>query len=618
MNIIHSQAKKEVSKGVAGFLSKGEGGFFSLGNIGTQYTGWFHFLSNEWELYKTIESIGFDNVSENISVKENSFELSSETKGMKFFLEDNNSLSCSIFGHEGELNIDFDFRRIHDYDDSGRIYSITTDEKSNTSKVKYEKYTDNSLSEVKEIFFLTITGLILEKKGEWIKKEYASDAQRNIKHEFYVYRVKGKIRTKKNKQKISFVFSTENNPSDEKTIKKIKNKLIKKISNTESLKNFTESFVEISAEHAINNLFIATKNNGKEQHAIFAGLPWFYQVWSRDELISMTGLLEQKKYSESKEILLRHFKNIMSDGFLMNRWPRSDLGSADGIGWLFKRTLDLLNILEEKKQIDDFFSKDELKEILKKTEHSIDTITRTKMKNGLITNNALETWMDTFDNKSNDGRAGVRIEIQALHLAGLELALKLSKILETGYDKYQAQKKKILGIIHEKLVVNNVLLDGLYSDGTQDTTVRPNVFLAYYIYPELLTLEQWKATFDKVLDECWLSWGGLSSISKNHEWFQPRHTGINNNSYHRGDSWYFLNNIAGISLLRLDKEKYQEQIEKILEASTNEMLFSGFLGQCAEISSAVEQTSEGCLAQAWSAGTLLEFLNETTASYKTS
>lgn len=612
MNINQSQIKKEVRNRVAGFLSKGEGGFFSLGNIGTQYTGWFHFLQEEWELYKTIESISFNKELDNINVKENSFDLNSENESAEFFLEDNNNLFCNISGYKGYLNLDFDFRRIHDYDDAGRIYTVIPDKKSNTTTIKYDKYADFSLSSIKETFFLKITGLLLEEQGEWIKKEYASDAKRNIRNEFYVYRVKGKIDSLKDKQKILFTFYSKNKQVDKKTNKKIKNKILKNKKDNSSLKKFTGSFFEITAEHAINNLFITTKNNGKEQHAIFAGLPWFYQVWSRDELISMTGLLEQKRYTESKEIIMRHFKNILSDGFLMNRWPRSDLGSADGIGWLFKRTLDLITLLEEKEQIEDYFSKDELKEILKKTERSIDTITQTKMKNGLITNNALETWMDTFDDKSNDGRAGARIEIQALHLAGLELAINLSKFLETSYDKYHAQKNKILGIIHEKLIVNNVLLDGLYSDGSQDMTIRPNVFLAYYIFPELLPLRLWRTTFDKILEECWLSWGGVSSISKNHEWFQPRHTGINNNSYHRGDSWYFINNIVGISLLRVDKEKYQEKIEKILEASTNEMLFSGFLGQCAEISSAVEQTSEGCLAQAWSAGTLLEFLNEVT------
>jgi glycogen debranching enzyme len=90
--------------------------------------------------------------------------------------------------------------------------------------------------------------------------------------------------------------------------------------------------------------------------------------------------------------------------------------------------------------------------------------------------------------------------------------------------------------------------------------------------------------------------------------FQNSHTGINNKSYHRGDSWYFVNNIAAMSLAKLDYNKYKDQIEKIKNASVNEMLYSGFLGQCAELSSAEKQDSSGCLAQAWSASTLSELL----------
>jgi glycogen debranching enzyme len=81
-------------------------------------------------------------------------------------------------------------------------------------------------------------------------------------------------------------------------------------------------------------------------------------------------------------------------------------------------------------------------------------------------------------------------------------------------------------------------------------------------------------------------------------------------SYHNGDSWYYINNYAALAMHRLDKEHYAKHISRIAHASKEEMLFSGFIGCCAEVSSAKQMKSEGCLSQAWSAASLIELLHE--------
>lgn len=108
----------------------------------------------------------------------------------------------------------------------------------------------------------------------------------------------------------------------------------------------------------------------------------------------------------------------------------------------------------------------------------------------------------------------------------------------------------------------------------------------------------------------WLNWGGLATIDKNHYLFQKKHTGANDLSYHRGDSWYWLNNLAAIVMYRVNKIKYRSKINKILEASVNDLLWMGAVGCSSEISSAEKQTSDGCLNQAWSNAMLIELLDE--------
>ena len=93
----------------------------------------------------------------------------------------------------------------------------------------------------------------------------------------------------------------------------------------------------------------------------------------------------------------------------------------------------------------------------------------------------------------------------------------------------------------------------------------------------------------------------------NDERFRAKHTG--DDSYHNGDSWYFVNNIAAMVLARLDRGRYKKYIDKILKASTDEILWNGVIGHAAEISSACEQRSEGCLMQAWSAATYIELVD---------
>jgi len=63
-------------------------------------------------------------------------------------------------------------------------------------------------------------------------------------------------------------------------------------------------------------------------------------------------------------------------------------------------------------------------------------------------------------------------------------------------------------------------------------------------------------------------------------------------------------------MARVSKMRFNDYINKILKASTNEILWSGAIGHHAEISSSAVMESQGCFMQAWSAAMYVEMVNE--------
>lgn len=92
--------------------------------------------------------------------------------------------------------------------------------------------------------------------------------------------------------------------------------------------------------------------------------------------------------------------------------------------------------------------------------------------------------------------------------------------------------------------------------------------------------------------------------------FCKNYTGQNNFSYHRGDSWFFINNIAAMCLFDLNKEVYKTQITKIIESSTADILFNGVIGHASEVSDAEKQTSQASPSQLWSIATYIEMIDK--------
>jgi len=204
-----------------------------------------------------------------------------------------------------------------------------------------------------------------------------------------------------------------------------------------------------------------------------------------------------------------------------------------------------------------------------------------------------DSWMDTLQRKSP-------LEMQALKLRSLKIAFEL-----TTNKQYQEAEFLLLKKVQQKFFKG-----GLLADSENDFTIRPNVFLAHYFYPDLLKKKQWQGCFEIALKKLWLDWGGLSTLDRNHPSFCSFSTGEDPKSYHQGDSWFFVNNLAALALFRVNSDKFSFYIKKILKASSFEILWQGVPGSHSELSSAFKLMPTGCFCQAWSCSSLLEALRE--------
>lgn len=598
--------KKE---GEASFLlTDKRGGYFSLANKEnnlSHYQGWFVFLPEKWMPFKVIENIRLN--KEPDIVENHFYKIVRRTGDVKEkFLLTQDALIYQAENYDGDVSLDLDFREVHDFTRQGRIYSIK--KHKDAIIIEYNKFDSDKLDKLLGTYYLVIKGAELYTKTEnWALKTYPYDRERGTISEFYVYEaLKIKVFGKKN---LVFCFS-----QDKEQALGTAAYVYSHINIIEgSLKKYFEDFIKGKdfawdcARKALDDLTITLPVEKKETTGIFAGLPWFFYYWSRDELLSLSGLLAQEKYDLVKDIITRYFEKVKSDGRLPNRYPDSELGSADAIGWLCKRTNQFLEMLQRKGKLKEYYSTKELDTLRKQVMIIIDKLRTAYEKEGLIYNRFKETWMDT--DYHGDLREGARIEIQALQLAIYKLAQFLCALTSKKDVKtYVLLETELREKTRKLFFKENLLADG-YNDDKPDFTIRPNIFLAHYAYPELLSRKEWKLVFEKALAALWCDWGGSSSIDKAHPWYKPKHTGFNNESYHRGDSWFFVNNIAAISMHCVDKDFFKPFINKILEASKEECLYKGYMGHCAEISDAFNLSSKGCWAQAWSAATLIEAIS---------
>lgn len=338
----------------------------------------------------------------------------------------------------------------------------------------------------------------------------------------------------------------------------------------------------VCAKNALKMLY----SQRRRAAGLRAGLPWFFQFWQRDEAVSLKGLAQFDEKT-AMEIFWRQMEEFKNGKYFFD--------TADGAGWLFLRAADFINRGK--------FNIKENAVILTHLEKGIDRLLNESTIGGLAVE-AGRTWMDSLE------RPGAAIEIQALRLNMYALAQSLAVDKKTR-DRYAAIEAELACRVKKMFFDGRTLADRYdIAQNCADRTMRPNIFLAAYVYPKLLARAEWEAGFDAALEKLWLDWGGMATIDKNDPRFRAQDTGQDAAAYHNGDSWFWVSNIAAIVMSRVNRKKYNNKIDKIWNAAKNDILWGGTIGCASEISSAESYYPCGCPNQAWSNATFLELCQE--------
>lgn len=580
----------DVSDNVGFFLTNRNGSFLHLSKEPvSRYNGWFY--SHEGRMYRILDDISPVNCRSITSIKDYSsyFERERGSLAEGFFVPENKSLLLYELSEPYLVSLAFDIREAYDSRQWGRNYQVYYER--GAIIVEFIKKT-HLLEDIRHDneeyhFFVAIRHdgrSSLVKK--WVYRDYSYD---RLRSSFPCTR---------------FVFDALNILAGRIAISVSADKDAALRDANAAFANFDKLVRSVkrakvpAGKNTAYNCAAGSLLGLCTGEGLLAGLPWFFQLWSRDEAVSSKALMLLGKSDFSKKILFRQLEGALDDGRTKNVFGRNyssgtgpaPSGSADGIGWASVRIRDLLlmNKLSavEKRHAADLLGK------------SAENIRRNYEQGGFIFNRALETWMDTA--VAGDTREGFRIEIQALQLSMYSLLHRL-----TGKRDYARLEKELLGNVRAEFWNGKILADGL-----RDFTPRPNAFIAAYVYPGLLGRDEWAACFGSLLDSLWLDWGGLSSIDKNSPLFMDRHSGEPPNSYHRGDSWFWINNLSAIVMHRADKRLFGSYVKRIYDASTHDILWKGAIGCHSELSSAREQSAEGCPNQAWSSAMFIELANE--------
>src|SRR3989344_5143690 len=586
MFLLHQIGNHKIQKDIVGdpqfLLTNKRGGFFYWQeNPTSRYQG-LYFMGGE-KMLKTVAQIRLGVSLASKRVKNNFWNFEVErSSGLveRFFMDPRTDSLIYELNNPISFSLVLDCKEIFDNDSDGRFYDIS--EEDGCVVISYAKKQGGV---ARYNYFLAVAGkdYTFERKGEWEPQKYAYDeARRGPPYERYVFNA-GVLKGKE------FVFSAGIDKEEAKKTARavLKDKERVKELLSEKFNDFVAAnqvpiegeeikMARLAAKFSLQSLAVFGESHSPV--GLYAGIPWFAQFWFRDFAISAPQL----DLEIEKAIFLNCLDKYEQDG------AEALSPAADTEGLFFRVVDDLLR--------KGALSEEERARVKKLLLKYIEEILPLKMKDGLVFGGPKATWMDTAF--KGCGRCGANIEIQALALGALKLAYALTK------DRKYAQKEYEL----LKTVRANFWDGAILADGLGDKTIRPNIFLAYYFYPDLLLEHEWVKCFENYLKALWLSWGGLASLQKDHPNFCGRYRGCGepDQSYHNGDSWFFLNNIAALALFKVGAKKFEEEIKAIMSAGTNDILWNGVTGYSSELSSADNFSPAGCFAQSWSAATYAE------------
>jgi hypothetical protein len=448
------------------------------------------------------------------------------------------------FASYQEINITFDIKPIFNNDAFKR--------KINIQKISSISFLIEEIFDEKEIIKLLIQAdAPLNFENNWKEKFFNLDFKRNsLPYNWWIFDgIYGKVR----ELKIKFVFPHINekhlwhNLEIETLENNNKNQFLQKSS--------------LNKNQLIINFLLSRLNSLILDYYLPAGFSWFYENWHRDELLSIYLINKIKKDNFNIYFLDERIKYYLYN--LENIWDKNKylatLPAADTL-LLFISNLPRDTFLVHFHFLEKYLAKWQEK-------FNLDNLP------------SYSTWMDTLERKN-------ALEINSLYLNVLR---KFGQENKNYADLANNFKKTLVKTIKEGYIDINLVFTFLFLE-------------------DLFSVKEWEKLFEKLTKEYYLKWGGVSSLSIQNPQFLDEDDGEKVQAYHKGDSWYFINNLFAYSLSKINFKKFQKNIEAIIQSSLEDLFFDGALGWSSEISSAKEKKSEGSLVQTWSMASLIFLL----------
>ena len=526
-----------------------------------------------------------------------------------FYLGPNGGLVYEIENFEGVLKFFLDMRKMNDFDKWGRDY--TSFKEDNILFMEYKKKTPSTNQDEYKLYLgIKTQNFDYILKNEWIENQYPYSKKRNSLYDLYIYNFVDVNISGSKRLIIGAGISKEQVKSQIELLEKHEADVIEldreMYDELTKEKKFELPIPEnISVANRISNYsiyrFIRQDFKTKEYLGLVAGYPWFPQIWTRDELISLRAFINNGEYHLVKTRLLYYLDLIdEKTGELPRINIEGALKSVDGTFWLAKRFEDLIFHLDEKKELEKYFSDDELNKIYDEFLKAFNNIVNVSWDKNeeLLRVKKGDSWMDTIE-------VNFPLDIQVQFLNFTSCLSFLAQIL----DRKEKIKLNEFEFLLKSKIRSVYFRDGRLFQEKDEDKLTSNIFLAYYLYPDLLLNEDWERIFDNSLLLLTNETGLISTLSKKDTNFKENYTGEDNLSYHNGDAWFWINNIAAMSMNHLNEKKYRKYISKILYNSTLDILENGVLGFASELSSASKLKAEGNQAQLWSSSTYLEMID---------
>ena len=485
-----------------------------------------------------------------------------------------------IFYDVDEMILNFDMKPIYDFSSFGKNYNVNILKKDHFDK-NYLRYKYKSEVQFKnsstnyEDSMAIISSEKPQVLNDWVKEFYMIESRRSKSDSMKSAYTRDLL---KFEGKGSVVILTQLNNSLQ-SIKLFDEEYL--INNSLRWRRDNSYVKRMFVLNNIKKLYDDSKND------FFAGFPWFFQHWSRDSLISFYYLRNVLNPDVYDAFIKAQLDKLETVGIFPNmNSEETVLMAMDSAFWLFKNCIELI----------DRFDKDKVLSIMSKFVYDL----KKSQKNTMIFCKSKETWMDTEFN--DNGRAGYPIEIQL----GYKMILNylLSNKIENIGNKIEVKKelKKLNKEIH-KFIKKDVIFDVLNTNLKNENNIRSNIFIGS-VFSNSFFESYLTKIYNLTLNHLFCD-SGISSISKKSSLFEPVYSGENNKSYHRGDSWMFLNNITANLFQKTDPKMFSQFIGHIW--SVNDFLcYQGVYGALNEVSSANFLSVDGCPVQLWSMATLFD------------